>query len=102
GRMTGKPAGRPPRWSRTRARSFEVESTSRSRSLVEHDLFGKPGSTFPDHALQRLRHWPGRALGERELRNVAETMDQAGIGAERLLPIMAFGQDHAGADDLGA
>src|SRR6202044_2011815 len=37
--------------SRTRARSFEVESTSRSRSLVEHDLFGKPGSTFPDHAL---------------------------------------------------
>src|ERR1700733_2666071 len=34
-----------------RARSFEVESTSRSRSLVEHDLFGKPVSTFPDHAL---------------------------------------------------
>jgi hypothetical protein len=36
--------------SEARARSFEVESTSRSRSLVEHDLFGKPASTFPDHA----------------------------------------------------
>jgi hypothetical protein len=29
-----------------------VESTSRSKSLVEHDLFGKPVSTFPDHALR--------------------------------------------------
>jgi hypothetical protein len=29
-----------------------MESTSRSRSLVEHDLFGKPVSTFPDHALK--------------------------------------------------
>jgi hypothetical protein len=28
-----------------------VESVSRSRPLVEHDLFGKPVSTFPDHAL---------------------------------------------------
>jgi hypothetical protein len=28
-----------------------VESSWRSRSLVEHDLFGKPVPTFPDHAL---------------------------------------------------
>ena len=29
-----------------------VKSTRlRSNSLVEHDLFGKPASTFPDHAL---------------------------------------------------
>jgi hypothetical protein len=28
-----------------------VESPSRSRLWVEHDLFGKPVSTFPDHAL---------------------------------------------------
>src|SRR5205814_3285615 len=26
---------------------------SRSRFLIEHDLFGKPVSTFPDHALDR-------------------------------------------------
>jgi hypothetical protein len=30
---------------------FRFESSSRSRSLVEHDLFAKPVSTFPDHAL---------------------------------------------------
>src|SRR5271169_1029632 len=30
-----------------RARSTD----SRSSLLVEHDLFGKPASTFPDHAL---------------------------------------------------
>jgi hypothetical protein len=35
----------PPESVVTRARSFEVESTSRSGSLVEHDLFGKPVST---------------------------------------------------------
>src|SRR6516165_9531872 len=27
-------------------------TASRSRSLVEHDLFGKPVSTFPDHGLE--------------------------------------------------
>jgi hypothetical protein len=30
---------------------MERESLSRSISLFEHDLFGKPVSTFPDHAL---------------------------------------------------
>jgi hypothetical protein len=34
-----------------RARWLHVESISRSRSLMEHDLFGKPVPTFPDHAL---------------------------------------------------
>jgi len=37
-------------------------TSSRSSSLVEHDLFGKPVSTFPDHALvltKRQRDvWP--------------------------------------------
>jgi hypothetical protein len=28
-----------------------VESSSRFGSLIEHDLFGKPLYTFPDHAL---------------------------------------------------
>jgi hypothetical protein len=28
-----------------------VGSASRSSFLFEHDLFGKPVSTFPDHAL---------------------------------------------------
>src|SRR5262245_6778148 len=48
------PLRRPTRSKRSRARSFEVESTSRSGSLVEHDLFGKPVSTFPDHALEHI------------------------------------------------
>jgi hypothetical protein len=30
-----------------------VGSASRSSFLFEHDLFGKPVSTFPDHALER-------------------------------------------------
>src|ERR1700732_2303449 len=29
-----------------------VRSASRSSFLFEHDLFGKPDSTFPDHALE--------------------------------------------------
>src|SRR3990172_3320459 len=35
----------------SRALSLEVESRQRSRLLFEHDLFGKPVPTFPDHAL---------------------------------------------------
>jgi hypothetical protein len=35
-----------------RARWNWDESPSRSRFLIEHDLFGKPLHTFPDHALQ--------------------------------------------------
>src|SRR6516162_9581594 len=31
-------------------------SASRSSFLLEHDLFGKPDSTFPDHALGAVRH----------------------------------------------
>ena len=34
-----------------KARWDEVESPSRFRLLIEHDLFGKPVPTFPDHAL---------------------------------------------------
>ncbi|WP_456660842.1 hypothetical protein [Bradyrhizobium sp. JR3.5] len=37
-----------------KARSDWVESPSRFSSLFEHDLFGKPLHTFPDHALGRL------------------------------------------------
>jgi hypothetical protein len=47
-----------------RERNYRVESLSRSRSLVEHDLFGKPVSTFPDHALAaafpRLMRWSNK------------------------------------------
>src|SRR5438034_9218899 len=42
----------------SRARSFSIESRSRSRFLIEHDLFGKPVSTFPDHALASRGHEP--------------------------------------------
>src|SRR5580704_8040165 len=32
----------------------------RSKFLVEHELFGKPVSTFPDHALDSKREWARR------------------------------------------
>ena len=42
-----------------------MESTPRSKSLVEHDLFGKPVPTFPDHALDLDEHSVfGRLEGE--------------------------------------
>src|SRR5216684_6391661 len=44
-----------------RARRDSVESPSRSRFLIEHDLFGKPLRTFPDHAL--AYHAPFRVTG---------------------------------------
>jgi hypothetical protein len=34
-----------------------MESPSCSSSLFAHDLFGKPVSTFPDHALETLFHF---------------------------------------------
>src|SRR6516164_9661528 len=34
---------------------IRLESPSCSSSLFEHDLFGKPVSTFPDHALRSRR-----------------------------------------------
>jgi hypothetical protein len=38
-----------------------VARSSRSGPLVEHDLFGKPVSTFPDHALDL---WWGMIFSE--------------------------------------
>jgi hypothetical protein len=37
-----------------KALSRQVESRQRSSLLLEHDLFGKPVPTFPDHALDRV------------------------------------------------
>jgi len=39
---------------RLRARWNLYESPSCSRLLIEHDLFGKPLYTFPDHALEAV------------------------------------------------
>jgi len=33
---------------------LQVESIALYNLLLEHDLFGKPASTFPDHALKLL------------------------------------------------
>ena len=38
-----------------RAQSFQVESIALYNFLMEHDLFGRPVSIFPDHALADLR-----------------------------------------------
>jgi branched-chain amino acid transport system substrate-binding protein len=43
-----------------KAQSFQVESIALWFSLVEHDLFGKLVSTFPDHALGEARQWTTR------------------------------------------
>src|SRR4029077_7500655 len=37
------------------ARALERDASSRSKSLVEHDLVGKPVPTFPDPALSFVR-----------------------------------------------
>src|SRR4029077_13729492 len=49
---TSVPAPRPASTScyGTKARWDQVESPSCFSLLIEHDLFGKPVSTFPDHA----------------------------------------------------
>src|SRR5262249_17488575 len=46
----------------TRSRCVLVEPASRSILLLEHDPFGKPVSTFPDHALSiHVHSQPRRA-----------------------------------------
>ncbi|SPP97561.1 Fumarate hydratase class II (modular protein) [Bradyrhizobium vignae] len=46
----------------TKARWDQDESPSRFRLLFEHDLFGKPLHTFPDHALGEVA-MPGLVPG---------------------------------------
>src|ERR1700704_3104046 len=58
-----------------------VEPPSRSRFLFEHDLFGKPLHTFPDHA---LIHFP-----------VAARLDRGGQPDQGRLVEVAAGQRHA-------
>jgi hypothetical protein len=55
--------------------------------LIEHDLFGKPASTFPDHALGNLRRRSVRRLvikaqEARASANVIELTDIAWIHIE--------------------
>ncbi|WP_338319796.1 hypothetical protein, partial [Bradyrhizobium ottawaense] len=38
-----------------KARCDQDESSSRSRSLFKHELFGKLLRTFPEHALSRVQ-----------------------------------------------
>ena len=48
-------ANSPAPYSQPSARWVQVESSSRSSLLFEHDPFGKPASTFPDHALGYIK-----------------------------------------------
>src|SRR6516164_6169096 len=79
-----------------------MESPSCSSSLFEHDLFGKPVSTFPDHALAApagpeaapaagLRLWRADLLGELVNRRVI--VDSGIVGCP-------YQRDHGG--DHGA
>src|ERR1700758_5310213 len=56
-----------------KARWDWVESASRFRFLIEHDLFGKPLYTFPDHALIDIRQ-PAQGRAEQ----LARAADQRG------------------------
>src|SRR6185437_4529076 len=49
-----------------RARRDWVKSHRALNSSMEHDLFGKPASTFPDHALRRLKQ-DGKGMEMNEL-----------------------------------
>src|SRR5271155_4043417 len=52
--------------------------------------------------LQRIRHRCCLAVGKGKLRDMSETNDEASIGAQRCLPIVALGEDHPCPDDIGA
>src|SRR5260370_31863879 len=54
---------------------------SRSRFLIEHDIFGKPVSTFPDHALEPTKRCaehrsPSRGANTHE----TDSSGAAGVG----------------------
>jgi hypothetical protein len=49
-----KPVSTSPSSASTGARWDQDESPSRSALLIEHDLFGRPLHTFPDHAVAYL------------------------------------------------
>src|SRR4030095_11127884 len=75
-----------------------------SSLLFEHDLFGKPVSTFPDHALEVAepehvghRIKPGLlALGPHRCPQCTVREDHAILGAVRQLDaLMGTGKDHA-------
>jgi hypothetical protein len=42
--------------------------------LLEHDLSGKPASTFPDHALRLDQHFEGRVLAAQMTRSRRSTV----------------------------
>src|SRR4029078_1439192 len=55
-----------------------------SFSLVEHDLVGKPGSTFPDHALTGLAL---RATGNKKAGGLRRELPEAAAGSEHATKI---------------
>jgi hypothetical protein len=82
-----------------------VRSASRSSFLFEHDLFGKPDSTFPDHALGSvaLLKVPMRrrqSCGDVWLVLSAETPDRRNQSAARDPEFLW--QDFAEVQDLAA
>ena len=65
------------------------ESSSRSIFLFEHDLFGKPVPTFPDHALV-----PG--ITNRYCSPSFETATEPVMGAHSRDPLVTSSQDEVG------
>ena len=55
--------------------------------LAAHDLFGKPVSTFPDHALSKSQEaWPGAEQGWESLREPRSKRRKAGAPLKSAQP----------------
>ena len=74
------PNGQPPESQHLERDDFVFESSSRSIFLFEHDLFGKPVPTFPDHALAAAVS-SSSCAGHRNARVSAELF---GLSAKRI------------------
>src|SRR5215218_4321944 len=74
-----------------RARLLLVESSSRSTSLFEHDLFRKPVATFRDHALAERRQADAETGSE---------PPRLAVGAGRPEPVLGLDVAPVRLDDL--
>src|SRR6266700_3613904 len=70
-----------------RARRLFFESSSRSIFLFEHDLFGKPRQTFPDHPLGARRRLDPKVHKSRSKAHEAKAGLQGSFGPAQVANI---------------
>src|SRR5215211_2439382 len=76
------------------------ESSSRSRLLLEHDLFRKPVSTFRDHALAKPAHLRFAVAFWRPLQFLTNFADRP-VGDAQMVALAAARRAQDGARQLG-